>query len=97
MRTLTREEAPLRGRAGLDLVMQPMEFRHAADRLASGAPLDLAAAVYSVIGGVIGYDPWLECSPQDASRRPRPGVTATAASANSHPWLNIRSDISSLP
>lgn len=55
MRTLTRGEAPLRGRAGIELVMQPMEFRHAAERLAAGVQLDLAASVYSVIGGVIGY------------------------------------------
>ena len=55
MQALTAGEAPLRGRAGLELVMQPFGFRNAAGRLGPGASLDLAARVYAVIGGVIGY------------------------------------------
>jgi hypothetical protein len=55
MRALTAGEAPLRGRAGLELVMQPFGFRHAAKQLGTGASLELAARVYAVIGGVIGY------------------------------------------
>ena len=60
MRALTVGEAPLRGRAGLELVMQPDDFRTAATRLAAtrlAAPEDreLAARVFAVIGGVVGY------------------------------------------
>ena len=55
MRALTEREAPLRGRAGLELVMQPDDFRVAATRLQADAGLDTAARVYSVIGGVVGY------------------------------------------
>ena len=55
MQALTSGEAPLRGRAGLELVMQPFGFRNAAARLGSGVSLELAARVYAVIGGVIGY------------------------------------------
>lgn len=57
MRSLTAGEAALRGRAGMELVMQPFGYRAAARHLPAGAlpPFDLAAEVYSVIGGVIGY------------------------------------------
>ncbi|MFW6175717.1 MAG: AAA family ATPase [Acidobacteriota bacterium] len=55
MRALTAGEAPLRGRAGLEVVMQPFGYRRAARLLGGDPPLDLAARVYSVIGGVIGY------------------------------------------
>lgn len=55
MRTLTAGEAPLRGRAGLELVMQPFSYRAAARRLGADAPLDLAVRVYAILGGVIGY------------------------------------------
>jgi AAA+ ATPase superfamily predicted ATPase len=55
MRALTEGEAPLRGRAGLELIMQPDDFRVAAARLPVGAGLDTAARVFAVIGGVIGY------------------------------------------
>lgn len=55
MRVLTTGEAPLRGRAGLELVMQPFGYRAAARQLGTGTPLELAARVYAVIGGVIGY------------------------------------------
>jgi uncharacterized protein len=52
---LTAGQAPLRGRAGMELVMQPHNFRSAAERLGTDAGLVLAARVYAVIGGVIGY------------------------------------------
>ena len=55
MRALTEGEAPLRGRAGLELVMQPDDFRIAATRLPVGAGLETAARVFAVIGGVVGY------------------------------------------
>lgn len=55
MRALTTGEAPLRGRAGMELVMHPFGFRGAAEQLGTGATLDLAVRVYAVIGGVIGY------------------------------------------
>lgn len=55
LRSLTMGEAPLRGRAGMELVMQPHDFRNAAGFLAQSADLALAAKVYAVIGGVIGY------------------------------------------
>ncbi len=55
MRVLTAGEAPLRGRAGLELVMQPFGFRAMADQLDLGDSLELAVRLYAVIGGVIGY------------------------------------------
>jgi len=55
MRSLTGGEAPLRGRSALELVMQPFDFRMAARQLLPGADWRLAARVYAVIGGVIGY------------------------------------------
>ncbi len=55
MSSLTAGEAPLRGRAGMELVMQPADFREAAGWLGADADLELAARVYAVIGGVIGY------------------------------------------
>lgn len=55
MRALTGGEAPLRGRAGLELVMQPADFRVAAARPGSPPDLDTAARLFAVIGGVVGY------------------------------------------
>jgi len=55
MRTLTAGQAPLRGRAGLELLMRPDDFRTAATRLPNPKDLALAVAVFSVIGGVVGY------------------------------------------
>jgi len=55
MRSLTAGQAPLRGRAGLELLMHPDDFRKAAERLPSPENLSLAILVYSVIGGVVGY------------------------------------------
>lgn len=55
MRALTAGEAPLRGRAGFELVMQPFDFREASKRHAPDAPLNLATRIHAVIGGVIGY------------------------------------------
>ena len=52
---LTTGQAPLRGRAGLELVMHPHGFRSAAQWLAADPDLELATRVYAVIGGVIGY------------------------------------------
>lgn len=53
--SLTAGQAPLRGRAGLELVMQPHDYRAAGRWLSDGADLRLAARVYATIGGVIGY------------------------------------------
>jgi AAA+ ATPase superfamily predicted ATPase len=55
LRALTAGQAPLRGRAGLELVMYPHDFRSAAERLGPEPDLALATRVYAVIGGVIGY------------------------------------------
>ena len=55
MRALTVGEAPLRGRAGLELVIQPDDFRTAATRLEAPEDPELAARVFAVIGGVVGY------------------------------------------
>ena len=55
MRALTAGQAPLRGRAGLELLMRPDDFRIAATRLPTPGDLALAATVFSVIGGVVGY------------------------------------------
>lgn len=52
---LTAGQAPLRGRAGMELVMQPHDFRAASRWLGPDPDLLLAARVYAVIGGVIGY------------------------------------------
>jgi uncharacterized protein len=55
MRALTAGEAPLRGRAGLELVMQPFDHRQIASLLELKQDLPLAARVFAVIGGVVGY------------------------------------------
>jgi len=55
MQSLTSGQAPLRGRAGMELVMHPATFREAALRLGERPDLQLATRVYAVIGGVIGY------------------------------------------
>ncbi len=55
MRALTSGQAPLRGRAGLELVMHPFDYRKAATLLANASDLTLAARVFAVIGGVVGY------------------------------------------
>jgi uncharacterized protein len=55
MAALTQGEAALRGRTGVEVVMQPNDFREAARPLGPGAARELAARVYAVIGGVIGY------------------------------------------
>ena len=55
MRALTAGEAPLRGRAGMELVMQPLDFRGARSQIGIRDDLPLAAHIFSVIGGVIGY------------------------------------------
>lgn len=55
MRSLTAGQAPLRGRAGMELLMWPDDYRRAASRLAVTSDLDLAGRVFSVIGGVVGY------------------------------------------
>lgn len=55
MRALTAGEAPLRGRAGMELIMYPDDFRVAAERLNDPDDLQTAVQVYAVIGGVVGY------------------------------------------
>lgn len=55
MRALTAGEAPLRGRAGMELVMRADDYRTAATRLRDPADLHTAARVFAVIGGVVGY------------------------------------------
>jgi uncharacterized protein len=55
MASLTAGEAPLRGRAGLELVMQPLDFRGIRNVVAPQMELRLATRLFAVIGGVIGY------------------------------------------
>ena len=55
MRSLTAGQAPLRGRASMELVMQPDDFRAAASRLPRPDDHALAVQVFAVIGGVVGY------------------------------------------
>jgi len=55
MRALTAGQAPLRGRAGLEWLMHPDDFRKAAEHLPSPEDSPLAIFVYSAIGGVVGY------------------------------------------
>ncbi len=55
MRSLTAGEAALRGRAGLELVMLPDDYRVAATRLPDPSDLEVAVRVFAVIGGVVGY------------------------------------------
>lgn len=55
MRALTVGEAPLRGRAGMELVMHANDYRRAATYLNNPADLRTAIQVYAVIGGVVGY------------------------------------------
>ncbi|MPZ24795.1 MAG: hypothetical protein GEU28_14995 [Dehalococcoidia bacterium] len=45
----------VRGRAGIEVVMQPFGYRAIARQLGANVPLKLAARAYAVIGGVIGY------------------------------------------
>jgi uncharacterized protein len=54
MRQLLAGTAPLRGRAGLDIRMQPFDFRTARD-LHGIADLETALLTYAVIGGVAAY------------------------------------------
>lgn len=55
MAALTAGEAALRGRTGVEVVMQPHDFREASRLLGPVATRELAVRVYAVIGGVIGY------------------------------------------
>lgn len=55
MRSLTAGEAALRGRAGMELVMQPFDYRQIASLSGLERNLALAVRVFAVIGGVIGY------------------------------------------
>ena len=55
MRTLTAGQAPLRGRAARELLVQPYDFRRAAALLGEGRDWALATRLFAVIGGVVGY------------------------------------------
>lgn len=55
MASLTAGESALRGRTGVEIVMQPNDYREAARQLGPATAWELAARVYAVIGGVIGY------------------------------------------
>lgn len=55
MRALTAGQAPLRGRAGRELLVQPFDFRRAAALLGEAPDLTLATRLFAVIGGVVGY------------------------------------------
>ena len=55
MRSLTAGQAPLRGRAARELLVQPYDFRQAAALLDGRRSLPLATRLFAVIGGVVGY------------------------------------------
>lgn len=55
MSALTAGEAPLRGRAGMELIMHADDFRTATARLTDPSDLRVAVQMYAVIGGVVGY------------------------------------------
>lgn len=55
MRALTAGQAPLRGRASMELIMQADDFRSATAQLRDPDDLHTAVGVFAVIGGVIGY------------------------------------------
>ncbi len=55
MRALTAGQAPLRGRAARELLVQPFNFRRSASLLGEMPDLSLATRVFAVIGGVVGY------------------------------------------
>lgn len=55
MRSLTAGQAPLRGRAARELLVQPYDFRRAATLLGEGRDWELATRLFAVIGGVVGY------------------------------------------
>lgn len=55
MRTLTAGQAPLRGRAARELLVQPYDFRRATALLGAEPDWALATRLFAVIGGVVGY------------------------------------------
>lgn len=55
MRALTAGEAPLRGRAGMELIMHAGDYREATAHLRDPDDLRTAVQVYAAIGGVVGY------------------------------------------
>ncbi|MHB1210308.1 MAG: AAA family ATPase [Acidimicrobiales bacterium] len=55
MRALTAGQAPLRGRAGMELIVHADDYREAAQRLPGTCDLVTATRVFAVIGGVVGY------------------------------------------
>ena len=55
MRALTAGQAPLRGRAARELLVQPYDFRRAAALLGADPDWALATRLFAVIGGVVGY------------------------------------------
>lgn len=55
MRALTVGQAPLRGRAARELLVQPYDFRRAARLLGDSHDRVLATRLFAVIGGVVGY------------------------------------------
>ena len=55
MRALLDSDAPLRGRAQLDLVVRPFRFQQAADYWGLGANPDAAFRLHALIGGTPAY------------------------------------------
>jgi hypothetical protein len=73
MRALTSGQAPLRGRAGREVLVQPFDFRRAESLLGASSDHGLTTRVYTVIGGVVGYatDMIDDDLPRDLSDFPR--------------------------
>lgn len=55
MRKLSDGQAPLRGRAAIEAMMHAHDYRQAATWLGDDPDLMLAARLFAVIGGVVGY------------------------------------------
>lgn len=55
MRSLTQGEAALRGRAGVEIVVQPDDYRETAARFPEELDLPTVTKLFAVIGGVVGY------------------------------------------
>jgi uncharacterized protein len=98
MRALTTGQAPLRGRAGLELVMRPFDDRQIATLLDLKRDLSLAARVFAVTGGVVGYatdmvDHDLPDRHADFSRRIAARVLSTAATLHHEATTLLAEDL----
>lgn len=98
MRALTSGQAPLRGRAARELLIQPFDFRRAATLLGETPDLSLATRLFAVIGGVVGYatdmvDDDLPRDPDDFSRWIAQRVLSPAATLHHEAGTLLAEDV----